>query len=272
MLLLRANTDDLELVTGAAAAHDIEVHLSAMQADASTPPVVQPAPNLGPAASITSATTTQILDTSGITSGHIVNVKDCSIYNNHASNSCVVTVQVNDGTNVTVKKKVTLLAGESLDLTQGGVWLHYDSNGAVYPSVGNAASQAEMEAGTATDKFVTPQGVNWHPGVAKCWLKANGAGTSLLANWNITSISDTGTGRLGITIGTDFSDANWVGLTSIQRVATSLAVASVDNGGNFRNVSQTAGVIEVENYDDTATTHVAQDPEYYFFAGFGDQA
>jgi hypothetical protein len=156
--------------------------------------------------------------------------------------------------------------------TQSGVWIHYDANGGVYPSVGNAASQAEMEAGTATDRYVTPQGVNWHPGVAKCWGKANGAGTSLLANWNIAGIADTGTGRLGWTIGTDFSSANWAALTSLQRVATSLAVANNDiGGGTFRNAGQTAAVIESENFDNTATTNVAQDPENYYMAGFGDQ-
>jgi hypothetical protein len=271
MLLLRANTDDLEIVTGSAA--DIEVHLSAMQADASTPPVVQPAPNLGPLASITTAATTQILDTSAITSGHIVNVKHLSVFNNHASQSCVCTVQVNDGTNVTVVAgmKATLLAGESLVLTQGGVALHYDVNGAVYPSVGNAASQAEMEAGTATDKYVTPQGVNWHPGVAKCWGKAVGAGTSLTVNWNITSVADTGTGRLGVTIGTDFSSANYAIIATLERTVTALTATGVEDHA-IRNASPTAGVFEIESYDHTAILFAAQDPANYYWACHGDQA
>lgn len=270
MLILRANLDDLSVVTGSAA--DVEVHLSAMRADASTPPVVQPLPNLGPLASITTATTTMILDTSGFTDGHVINVKHMNIYNNHASQATTLRVEVADGTNTTVLANVNLLAGESLVLTQGGVWLHYDSNGAAYPSVGNAASVAEMEAGSALDRYVSPGVFHRHPGSLKCWGKANGAGTTLLANYNIASISDTGTGRLGWTIATDFSDANWAATTSVQRVATSLAVASVDNGGLFRNASQTAGVIETENFDDTATTHVAQDPETYHLQGAGDQA
>lgn len=270
MILFRGNTEDLEVITSHAA--DIEVHLSVMQVDNSTPPVVQPIPSFGPRASITTATTTQILDSSGLTSGHAYNLKHAQFYNNHASQSCTVTVQSNDGTDTSVLAKVLLLAGEMLVLTQGGVWIHYDANGGVYPSVGNAASQAEMEAGTATDRYVTPQGMNWHPGVAKCWGKANGTGTSLLANWNIAGISDTGTGRLGWTVGTDFSSTNWSALTSLQRIATTLTVATVDlGGGTFRNAGQTAGVIESENYDETATTNVAQDPEFYYMAGFGDQ-
>ena len=271
MLLVRGNTDIIRVVTGSAA--DIEVHVSAMQADGSAPPIIQATPNLGPLASNTTATTTTIVDGTAITSGHTLNVCHLNIYNNHASQSTTLRVEHNDGTNTAVLWNGTLLAGEFLVFTETGIWLHYDSNGGLYPSVGNRASQAEMEAGTATDKYVTPQGVNWHPGVAKCWGKAAGAGTTLHANWNLAGIADTGTGRLGWTIGTDFSSTHWAALTSLQRVATTLTVATVDlGGGTFRNAGQTAAVIESENYDETASTNVAQDPEFYFMAGFGDQA
>lgn len=268
MLILRANTDDLSVVTGSAA--DIEVHLSAMQADASTPPVVQPLPNLGPLASITTATTTMILDTSGITNTHVVNVKHLNIYNNHASTSCTVRVEVSDGTNTTVLANVNLLAGESLVLTQGGVWLHYDANGAVYPSVGNKASQSEMETATADDKYVTPLSANWHPGSTKCWGKANGAGTSLVVNWNTSGISDTATGRLGVTIGTDFSSANYSIVASLERSVTALTATGVEDHA-IRNASPAAGSFEIESYDQTAILFAAQDPANYFWACHGDQ-
>src|SRR3990167_139777 len=267
MLILRANLDDLEVVTGAAA--DIEVHLSAMRADASTPPVVQPAPDLGPLASITSATTTQVLDTSGMTVGHIVNVKHVNIYNNHASTSCVVTVQVNDGTLLAVLTKVTLLAGESLILTQGGVWLHYDSNGAVYPSVGNRASQAEMEGGTATDKFVTPQGVNWHPAAAKFWVKAGVTG-NILASWNVTSLGDTGTGVLAITIATDFSSVNYCANVSVEATATTWTVANAREC-HLRSATLAVGTLSVDCIDNTATTNLVKDPTSWHVSAFGDQ-
>lgn len=158
MLILRANTDDLELVTGSAG--DIEVHLSAMQVDASTPPVVQPLPNLGPLASITTATTTQIVDTSGITNGHSVNVKDCSIMNNSSSVSNAVEVRVNDGTNSTViaGTQVTLLPKESLKLVENGVWIHYNSDGIpkgeTVKKVYNA-STASQGAGFSSDTYLT---------------------------------------------------------------------------------------------------------------------
>jgi hypothetical protein len=222
-----------------------------------------------PFASITGTGNTTLL--TGVAS-HTLKVKRISLFNNHASTSTVVYCDITDGTdtNVIAGSKCTLLAGESLLMNETGTWLHYDSNGAVYPSVGNAASQAEMEAGTATDKFVTPQGVNWHPGVAKCWGKAVGAGTSLTVNWNISGISDTGTGRLGVTIGTDFSSANYSVVPSLERTVTALTATGVEDHA-IRNASPAAGSFEIESYDQTAILFAAQDPQSYFWVCHGDQ-
>jgi hypothetical protein len=205
---------------------------------------------------------------------HSLKPKLVSLFNAHASASSVVYLNFTDGTNVEeiAGSKVTLLAGESLVYIDGQGCMHYDAEGHPYPSVGNRASQAEMEAGTSDDKYVTPLKLNFHPGAIKCWGKANGAGTSLLANWNVSGITDTGTGRLGVTIGADFSSVNYSITPGIERVSTSLAVASVDIGGVLRNASQAAGSFEIENFDETATTNVAQDPANYHWQCAGDQA
>ena len=267
MLVGSSTSHKIQVVTSAAA--DIEVTGSYITISTASPPVVQGTSVLPVIlASITTATTTDIL--AGAAS-QIERCMEMALRNNHASTACDVTIQRTDGTNTNTVIKATLLAGEAL-VYNGGSWLHYDINGAIYPSVGNAATQAEMEAGTASNKYVTPQGVNWHPGACKCWGKANGAGTSLIVNWNVTSITDTGTGQLTVNIGTDFSSADYAAVTSVERVSTSLAVANVDNGGMFRNATMAAGSFQIENYDDTATTHVAQDPSSYFWACFGDQA
>lgn len=270
MLILRANTDDLRVITSAAA--DIEVHLSAMQADASTPPVVQPLPNLGPLASITTATTTPVLDTSGITSGHVVNVKHMNIYNNHASQACVVTVDVDDGTLNTVLAEVNLLAGESLVFTQGGVWIHYDSNGGVYPSVGNAASQAEMEAGTATDRYVTPQGVNWHPGAAKAWAKhaVSGGVPQNTASWNLTSVTDSGVSRVTPVIATDFSTANYCIQATAEAATTTYSATTTCLICVVRNATPTATQFTLDLLE--IDIGQATDPAAWYWAAFGDQA
>ena len=269
MLILRANTDDLSIVTGSAA--DIEVHLSAMQADASTPPVVQPLPNLGPLASITTATTTMVLDTSGITSAHVVNVKHMNIYNNHASQASTVRAEVADGTNTTVLANVNLLAGESLVLTQGGVWLHYDSNGGLYPSVGNAASQAEMEAGTAPDKYVTPQAMNWHPGVCKAWGKhaLSGGVPQMTATWNVTSVTDSGVSRVTPVIATDFSSANYSIQATAEAATTTYSATTTCLICVIRNAtpSVTQFTLDLLEIDIGQVT----DPAAWYWSAFGDQ-
>ena len=274
MLILRANTDDLSIVTGSAA--DIEVHLSAMQADASTPPVVQPLPNLGPLASITTATTTMVLDTSGITSAHVVNVKHMNIYNNHASQASTVRAEVADGTNTTVLANVNLLAGESLVLTQGGVWLHYDSNGGLYPSVGNAASQAEMEAGTAPDKYVTPQGMKWHPGVAKAIMHTTGTATPV-ADGACTygcTLTDSGVGRLTVNFSTAFSAVDAYEVQSnVEVISTTLtAAANVMQAYTRFGGQASASACEQNCCDRTATTNVIRDPIAWHICAHGDQA
>lgn len=264
MLILNGATDKLQVVTDSAA--DIEVTRSFTKVTSGTPSY-----DGAPLASITTATTTDVIAAPG--SSNQIFVSGLGFFNNHGSSSCKVTVQRTDGTNTVnvAGGKALLLAGESLLCDAAGYWTHYDSNGAAYPAIGNAATQGDMETAAATDRFVTPAVVHYHPGVCKCWGKANGAGTSLIVNYNVSSITDTGTGRLTVNIGTDFSSADYAAVTSLQSVSTSLAVANVDNGGLLANTAVTAGTFEIWNYDDTATTHVAQDPLNYFWACFGDQ-
>lgn len=266
-MYLKGTGDLLRLIT-VTTGSDIECAISWADALDGSPPAVS---SFGREvfASITTNTTTTIL--TGVAS-HTLKPKRISVHNNHASVATVVYLDITDGTDTAVLagSEVNLLAGEALLMIETGAFFHYDSNGALYPAIGNAASQAEMEAGTATDRFVTPQAFNWHPGAVKAWGKANGAGTSLLANWNISGITDTATGRLGVTIGTDFSSVNYSITIALERSVTSLAVAGVEDS-NIRNASQAVGTFEIESYDHTATTMVAQDPANYHWQCCGDQ-
>jgi hypothetical protein len=237
--------------------------VSAMDASDAAPPVIQALPNLGPLASITTATTTTVVAAPG--SALVRNVKQISFYNNHASTSTTLKIQVNDGTNVVVLANVTLLAGEWLLYTEGGLWLHYDSNGGVYPSTGNKASQAEMEAGTANDKFVTPLSLNWHPGAAKFWVVFTGNSTTITASWNMTSITD-GTTTATVTIATDFSGSAWCVQATALGTAATVAAARLAWA-----YTMAAGSILVACCDGAATTTI-QDPTTWCVAGFGDQA
>jgi hypothetical protein len=132
------------------------------------------------------------------------------------------------------------------------------------------AVQADQETATSQVVHVTPARQQFHPAAAKCWLNAAGAGTGVNASYNITSITDTGPGRLTVVIGTDFSSANWCCVASIARNSTSLAVTDVTQT-EIRQSTIAGGTVELEVWDDTATTHVQEDPSLYFMVGLGDQ-
>ena len=106
------------------------------------------------------------------------------------------------------------------------------------------------------------QAVGTVSGSAKFWIIANGAGTSILASFNVTSITDGGTGVLTVTIATDFSSANWVaGLSTLKNSTTSSSLIHL--------TSQAAG--SMVSYAYIAGGVVATDPGLYYITGFGDQ-
>ena len=239
-----------------------------MECDNATPPVIQDVVRNN-VASITNTTLTTLLDCT--TANRRRNVKSIHIFNTHASVNTVFEVTHTDGTTIETLAKVNLLVGESLVFTQGGLWIHYDSNGAPYPSVGNAASQAEMEAGTATDRFVTPQGVNWHPGACKAWGKnvVSGGVPGNTVGWNVTSITDSAVCRVTPVIATDFSSANYCinagfecNTTTYSATTTALILA-------VRNATPTATqfTLDLLEIDIGQTT----DPAAWYWACFGDQ-
>lgn len=265
MLILRATTDLLRVITGLGGA-SIECHVSAIEVNSATPPVVQDLRRVNTAA-ITTATTTTILDCP--TSGNRCRVMYASIRNDHASASETVEVVHSDGTNVETIIKATLLAGESLIYNGAGTWLHYDANGALYPAVGNAATQSDMEGGTATDKYVTPNAMKWHPGVAKFWGKFGVTGNTI-AGWNVDSPTDNGTGDITVNITTDFSSANWCAAVAVEMTATTYGVANTREC-HVRSGGQAAGTLRCDCVDNTATTSLIKDPTAWHVAGWGDQ-
>jgi len=267
MLLGSSTSHLLRVVTDATA--DIEVTGSYITVSTATPPVVDGS-DTGTIiiASITTATTTTIL--TGAAS-KIKRVIELTITNNHASTPCGVSITREDGTNTNEVIAFTLLAGENMVRNEAGSWLHYDVNGGLYPSVGNAATQAEMEAGTATNKYVTPQGVNWHPGVAKAWAKhAVSAGVpQMTSTWNVTSVTDSGVCRAAPVIATDFSSANYCILYSFECNTTTYSATTTAVIQCVRNASPAVGgfTMDLIEIDVGQTT----DPSSWFWAAFGDQ-
>jgi hypothetical protein len=93
---------------------------------------------------------------------------------------------------------------------------------------------------------------------------------TLAASFNITSITDTATGELTVTIATDFASANYAWLASVELPGTTYEEANVRNVA-IRNGSRAAGSVVLDCYDDTEDTHLLADPASWHFAGFGAQ-
>jgi hypothetical protein len=127
------------------------------------------------------------------------------------------------------------------------------------------ADQADQEAGTETDEAVTPSTQQFHPSAAKFWCNADVAGT-INASYNVTSVTDTGTGAITVTIATDFSSTNYT-IANCTENSLGGTAASTDIT-NVRDISA-AGSLVADNVN--ASTYGGTDPTAWHFVGFGDQ-
>lgn len=143
---LASTSDVIRVVSGSAA--QIECHASWADLNGTTVTLGrQNTPH------ITTATTTTVVASPGAST--VRNVRHLNITNDHASQSCAITVEHYDGTTAEELVAVTLLSGENMVFGEDGRWTHYDSNGAVYPPAGKGAYDGYpivfMKTGTASD-------------------------------------------------------------------------------------------------------------------------
>jgi hypothetical protein len=72
------------------------------------------------------------------------------------------------------------------------------------------ATQADQETGTSITSVVTPGRQHFHQSAAKAWINFNGSGTpTARRSYNVTSISDGGTGDYTLNFTTAFSGADY---------------------------------------------------------------
>ena len=72
------------------------------------------------------------------------------------------------------------------------------------------ASQADQETGTSTTTYVSPGRQKYHPSAAKAWVNFNGTGAvAIRVSYNVTSITDNGTGDYTVNFTTNFSSASF---------------------------------------------------------------
>ena len=133
------------------------------------------------------------------------------------------------------------------------------------PTAPTAASQAEQETATEAAKYVAPATQQFHPSAAKCWGKFTANSTTIEASYNITSVADTATGRMTVTIATDFSGADWAGISNAQYSGTVGFMSSLDS-------APAAGTCVLEGWENAAAVSaVLTDPVAWMFLGLGDQ-
>lgn len=124
-----------------------------------------------------------------------------------------------------------------------------------------AASQAEQEAATEAAKYVAPATQHFHPSAAKFWLRATVNSTTIEASYNITSVADTNSGIMTVTIADDMSSADYAVIITVDDTSTTLVKSGVARSvaaGTF----QMASVVEAGSSADPTTAWMA--------VGFGD--
>ena len=145
MIILASTSDLVRVVTS----HDalVEVHASYVDLNGTTV-----APGRLNTLVSTATTTTVVASPASST---VRNLKHLNITNDHASQSCIVTVEHTDGTTAIELMALTLLPGENMVLNEEGRWVHLDAQGGEYPPAGLGAYDGHsvpfMKAGTAAD-------------------------------------------------------------------------------------------------------------------------
>jgi len=104
-----------------------------------------------------------------------------------------------------------------------------------------------METGTALTSFVTPGRTQYHPGVAKAWVEFQIDGTRL-DSYNITSVTDDGTGYWSPQIGTDFASVNYAAFCTIQ--SNDLTTAGIIGQLSADSGIKAVGSLRVRAVDD----------------------
>lgn len=120
------------------------------------------------------------------------------------------------------------------------------------------ASQSDMEAAASNTLLTTPGRIHYHPGVAKGWAAFNSA-AGINRSYNVTSITDTGTGQAAVNWNVDFSDSSHCDQCTV--------TSSTNIFGLCEGTSAGASTVACRN----SASGALQDPTLYNVVGYGDQ-
>lgn len=129
------------------------------------------------------------------------------------------------------------------------------------------ASQAQIETGTSTAVFASVGNLKYHDGVAKAWVTGDYAGSGtppLTDSYNVSSVTDGGTGLAAPQFTTSFSSANYIQSGMCQRAITNSALwPAIRQGADPTSSGCSIAFVS----DGAANT----DPEFYSLLFHGDQ-
>jgi hypothetical protein len=123
------------------------------------------------------------------------------------------------------------------------------------------ASQSAIEAETNEDTYAPPDLIRHSPGVAKAYVVINAAGAieAAAGEYNVASVTDTGTGNRTIVFDTDFGDTGYTAVAASTAIAATHIFFDTPATGSYR--------LQTSN---NAATPVATDRQTSQ-AFFGDQ-
>jgi hypothetical protein len=122
-----------------------------------------------------------------------------------------------------------------------------------------AAVQSDMETATSTTTAVVPGVVKYHPGVIKGWAQAT-TGTTATTSYNVSSITDGGTGIATVNWTTGLSSSNGCHLAAPYLSASVVSIRVTSIGASTTQVVVTS----------VGTTPAVVDPTNYMVALLGD--
>lgn len=180
-------------------------------------------------------------------------------------------------THASLSAERTLAAGDGLTGTDGGAGNAYTLAVGAGDGIAVAADAvacdfavaSDQETATSLVKVVNPGIQHRHPSAIKAACRFNASGT-IAHNYNITNITDSGTGDWSINIATDFSAAG----VSAGTLSGGYNDANTDAMFYNLDVATAAGVYSVAGFGDSSTNTTRRDPdtpnEIHFIA-VGDQ-
>lgn len=133
-----------------------------------------------------------------------------------------------------------------------------------------SASQAQMEAASDNTVYATPLNVKWHPGVCKGWVKFTATGTPTIdGSHNVSSITDTATGRFAVNWNTNFSSNDYAiaGIAQADDASASTRIVLSIEADNITD-NMSGGLVNITTIGGGGSLI---DPRTCCLVGFGDQ-